>query len=918
MLRAVACNSSAAAKRYFSGGLTRDDYYVSEVELAGVWGGTGAARLGVSGEVTRAAFGRLCENRKPLTGERLTLRTRSERRVGYDFNFHCPKSISLLYSLTGDERLLGAFRTAVRETMTRMEAEMKARVRTGGAEHDRQTGNLVWAEFVHTTARPVGGIPDPHLHAHCFIFNATWDEVESVWKAGQFGDLKRDAGYFEAAFHCRLSELVAELGYGVRQNGRFWEVEGVPSGVIEKFSTRTAEIERYAQRKGITSAAEKDKLGAKTRDSKSSARPYSEVLASWRERLGVLEWSALAGARLNGHAKPSVEHAREAVRGAVAKLLERDSVVPERAVAEQALRFAVGKATVGEVEKALAATPLLRREVDGRILVTTEEVLAEERAMLAFARDGVGKCEPLCRGKLPKLPAKLSVEQEAMAEHVLGSRDRVTLVRGVAGTGKTVAMLAVVEALEGSGVRVHAFAPTTDARDVLRKDGTADAQTVQKLLQDKELQAATRGGVIWVDEAGLMGTRTTRQVFDVAAKQGARVLLSGDFRQHGSVERGDALRILETHAGVRPAMLTDIRRQKGKFRDAVAALSEGNAAKGFSMLEELGSICEVKSRDERLKAVVGEFVEAVKGKKQAVVISPTHAEGDEVTRAIRDKLREDGTLGKGRAVVRLKNLHLTEAEKGRRESYQAGQVVVFNRRLTFVEKVASGRTMTGRFEASVPYKVVSTNVAGRVVLRHGLSFATLPLDKPKLFDVFKEEHIELAKGDLIRVTRNTFAKNERFGLSRLMTTKEKLFMYGKPELWPDLRKRVSNGFVGRFEGFTLGGGLKLSNGCVLESGFGHIDYGYCLTSHAAQGRTVDVAIVSQSEESKAASSLEQFYVSTSRAREKVVVFTDNREELRKWVSESSERASATEVFEEERETVRERGHEREREAERER
>ncbi len=908
--------SSAAAKKYFSGGLTRDDYYVSEVELVGVWGGKAAAKLGLNGEVSKAAFGRLCENRRPLTGEPLTLRTRAERRVGYDFNFHCPKSVSLLYSLTGDARLLDAFRVAVRETMERMEAEMKARVRTGGAEHDRQTGNLVWAEFVHTTARPVGGIPDPHLHAHCFVFNATWDEVQGVWKAGQFGDLKRDAAYFEAAFHCRLAELVGELGYGVQQKGRFWEVDGVPTGVIEKFSTRTTEIERYAQRKGIKSAAEKDKLGAKTRDRKSSARPYSEVLASWRERLGVLEWAALASARVHGHAKLSKDHAREAVREAVEKLLERDSVVLERSVAEQALRFGVGKATVVDVEKALAETPLLRREVDGRVFVTTKEVLAEERAMLAFARDGVGRCDPFCRPGRAKLSPKLGTDQKAMAEHVLESRDRVTLVRGVAGTGKTVAMLAVVEALEGSGVRVHAFAPTTDARDVLRKDGTPKAETVQKLLQDEELQKTTRGGVIWVDEAGLMGTRTTRQVFDVAEKQGARVLLSGDFRQHGSVERGDALRLLETHAGLRSAMLTDIRRQRGKLRDAVTALSEGEAAKGFAILEELGSIREVKSREERLKAVVNEFVDAVKEKKQAVVISPTHAEGDDVTRAIRNKLREDGKLGTGRVVVRLKNLHLTEADKSRRESYQRGQVVVFNRRLTFFEKLASMRVVTGRFEASVPYKVMGTNVAGRVVLRHGSSLATLPLDKPKLFDVFKEEKIELAKGDLIRVTRNTIAKNERFGLSRLMTTKEKLFVYGKPERWPDLRKRVSNGFVGRFEGFAVGGGLKLSNGCVLESGFGHIDYGYCLTSHAAQGRTVDVAIVSQSEESKAASSLEQFYVSASRAREKVVVFTDNREELRKWVSESGERKSATEVFEAEREQGRE--HVREREAERER
>ena len=63
---------------------------------------------------------------------------------------------------------------------------------------------MIWAEFVHFTARPVNGIPDPHLHAHCYTFNTTWDEVEKKWKAGRFRDLKADAPYFEAAFHARF------------------------------------------------------------------------------------------------------------------------------------------------------------------------------------------------------------------------------------------------------------------------------------------------------------------------------------------------------------------------------------------------------------------------------------------------------------------------------------------------------------------------------------------------------------------------------------------------------------------------------------------------------------------------------------------------------------------------------------------
>src|SRR6202008_3966260 len=99
-------------------------------------------------------------------------------------------SVSLLYATMKDERLLDAFRDAVHGTMEDIEREMQTRVRKDGKNEDRTTGNMVWGEFVHFTSRPVDGVPDPHLHAHCFVFNTTWDNKETQWKAGQFRNLK--------------------------------------------------------------------------------------------------------------------------------------------------------------------------------------------------------------------------------------------------------------------------------------------------------------------------------------------------------------------------------------------------------------------------------------------------------------------------------------------------------------------------------------------------------------------------------------------------------------------------------------------------------------------------------------------------------------------------------------------------------
>src|SRR5208282_3369641 len=136
MIRISQQDSAAGAKRYYA----TADYYTEGQELVGSWGGKGAARLGLDGTVDKFSFERLCDNLDPRTGMPLTVRTRVERTVGYDFTFSVPKSVSLLYAMSGDQDILGAFRAAVDETMREIEAEMKTRVRQGGQDTDRLTG----------------------------------------------------------------------------------------------------------------------------------------------------------------------------------------------------------------------------------------------------------------------------------------------------------------------------------------------------------------------------------------------------------------------------------------------------------------------------------------------------------------------------------------------------------------------------------------------------------------------------------------------------------------------------------------------------------------------------------------------------------------------------------------------------------
>ncbi|MBV8216443.1 MAG: AAA family ATPase [Verrucomicrobia bacterium] len=182
-------------------------------------------------------------------------------------------------------------------------------------------------------------------------------------------------------------------------------------------------------------------------------------------------------------------------------------------------------------------------------------------------------------------------EQLAAIKHLLRSRDLVTAVRGVAGSGKTTMLDQAVRAIADlSGLDVIAFAPSASATEILRKQGFKSPATVQKLLADPELQRLASGKILLVDEAGLLSVRETRQLLSFAAGNDCRMILSGHSRQRHSVERRDALRILEKSALVASAALTRIfRQQVPALRAAIEELSQGKTEEGFDKLDRFGA-----------------------------------------------------------------------------------------------------------------------------------------------------------------------------------------------------------------------------------------------------------------------------------------------------------------------------------------
>jgi len=842
MLRIIQNVSSAGAKTYYS----TSDYYTEGQERSGIWRGEGAARLNLSGTIDKAEWESLCDNRDPSTGQTLTVRRKADRRVGYDFNWHVPKSVSLLHAITGDERIVEAFRGAVNETMTEMETEMKARVRRDGKNEDRVTGNMVWGEFVHLTSRPVDGVPDPHLHCHAFVHNLTYDPVEQRFKAGQVGDLKRDAPYFEAVFHSKMARGMEELGLPVERTKKGWEIEGLDKSTLDKFSRRTALIAKVAEREGLNTGAGRSDLGAKTRERKNKNLSIAELRQEWMSRLTPDERSALARVekQIGTPAIPERELvAHEAALLAVEHCFERKAVVPERMVLAEALKRSVGQASRQRVEQAVADQNLLLGERDGRRVATTTEVLAEEKAMVDFARNGRGTCAAFAEDDHTFKREWLNKEQRRAVEHILKSQDSIICVRGAAGTGKTSMMREAVEAIEANGTKVFTFAPSAGAsRGVLRDEGFKDADTVALLLKDERLQQSVAGQAIWIDESGLMGTRAMAQVFNLAERLDARVILSGDRRQHGSVDRGAALRLLEEGAGIVPAEIRDIQRQKGNYREIVQSLSEGRTAQAFAQLDKLGWIKEV-DRSERYKVLAKDYMAAVSKGESALVISPTHLEGNWVTEEIRSELRQRKYIGqRERQFTVLENANLTVAERQDAVNLLPDDELVFHQNAPGYRK------------------------GQRVKVEEG----SLPLKHAGRFTVFHPNVLPLAEGDLIRITQN-----------------------GKTV---EGSHRLNNGAIFTVKKFTESGDIQLANGWVIGKDFGHFTHGYVVTSHASQGRTVDRVLVAQASESFPASSQEQAYVSISRGRSEAIIYTDDKRALLDAVCYSDDRLTATELF----------------------
>ena len=872
------CNLNNAEK-YFKEHLQLGDYYSQENIVSGEWAGIGAERLGLTGRVKEDQFLKLCHNQNPQTGELLTQRMKTtrwdsdkmaevaNRRIFYDFTFSPPKSVSIQALIADDKRLLESHNRAVRIAVNELQHFAGTQVHRGLNKSERLTGNVICATFRHDTSRAL----DPHLHTHCVMFNATFDEAENRWKALSNYEMLQTRKFAENVYYHELARDLREFGYEIENKPRGdFEIAGVSPELRSRFSKRhneiDASIEKMLKEKPELAKGNlkelRSQIAQAERSRKISGIALPELQRLWDSQLtGEERKSVRALARQPKAAiqSPSVT-AQAAIQWAEEHLFDRRSVVREYEVWSAALERGRGSALETEDIKTAARERDYIRNEHAPSKITTREILSCEWEIVCLARDGRGKFAEF--NPQHKIADELMPDQRAAAELILESRNFVTLFCGGAGTGKSHTLREVGNGLKSAGHTSYVIAPQRQQVLDLKKSFD-DAQTVSEFLARRRMMP---GSVVIVDEAGQIGGKQMHELLSFVQANGGRVILSGDTRQHGAVEASDALRAIERYAGLEAARLTKIRRQNPKagetkserkrikqYRAAVRKAQSGQYAESFDRLDKLGSIVECRTIDEQRERLVADYLTLAEKKKSTVIVSQTWGEIHEINERIRIGLRRAGLIDKADSTVTAhERLDLTDAQKRDKRFYPANAVIVFNRETKDFAKGEVGTLL----KATPTHLLVQTES----------KIQRVPFKLLNRLTVCQPVEMTLAKGDQLQLKANA----------------------------PSLDgKELINGELVTVAGVNRKGQIQLKDGRVLPENYREFVRGYAITSYGSQGKTVEHVLFSDSSV-KAATNNQQWLVTISRGTRAVKIFTQDKAQLRENVGRLGDRELAIE------------------------
>lgn len=542
---------------------------------------------------------------------------------------------------------------------------------------------------------------------------------------------------------------------------------------------------------------------------------------------------------------------------------QRTVVFSELKLATEAQKYHPDLEAIGnEIGAMVKNGELLSVSAGGEPVLVSRATWEMEKAILRVVEEGKGTQQPLLEQVPGAVLNSLTEGQKKATTLVLGTTDQFIGIQGYAGVGKTTQLKAVISALETIPADVRpvmtGLAPTHQAVKEMSDVGVR-AQTIKSFIVEHD-QATAAGGkpdykgqVFLIDESSMAGNQDTAALFQAIASGGGRAVSMGDIDQFEAVDVGAPFKLMQERSPMDVAIMKQIVRQKDmQLRGAVHDIIDNRIDAALQRIETQPAdrvarstsatlpVSAIQETETPVNDIVADWTDRTpEARSRTLIITQLHADRRAVNAGIHAALTARGELGEMAITVPvLDKITHTRHEFNKTEAWQPGMVVKRGDRYQDVLAVdRNGRTVTVRDEE------------GKIGLYSPKELITGDVQ------LFRRSEMEVRTGDLLKFT---VTDREQGQMANQRYTVESVSETG------NIRLKGENGRVT----------INPENVRAQQ----HIDYGWAVTGYGAQGASTDYVIALEGTEGgrKALASRRAFYITASRVKEHVQIYTDGK------------------------------------------